>query len=142
MEDGNLKIADGNPPGIDLSEKIDPSLIPSGIFITSSATDIKAVDDWLESLGYAGELKAFCKSLCVGVTGKLKKAVTGLADSLSTTVIMPAGDVFMFKGLNTDAQGNVYSGITYSTPSGGEVKAQGEVEKNKGLTTRSFVKDQ
>ena len=39
---------------------------------------------------------------------------------LATKIIMPAGDVFMFDGLNTDIDGNAYSSITYSTISGGE----------------------
>ncbi|KAK6543468.1 hypothetical protein TWF694_000214 [Orbilia ellipsospora] len=47
--------------------------------------------------------------------------VSGIAenfvDQLGSTIILPAGDVFQFKGLSTDANGNVYSGVTYDTPS-------------------------
>ena len=41
-------------------------------------------------------------------------------DGMSTKIIMPAGDVFLFDGLNTDSKGNLYSGITYSTISSDE----------------------
>ena len=41
-------------------------------------------------------------------------------DGISTKIIMPAGDVFLFDGLNTDDKGNLYSGITYSTISSDE----------------------
>jgi hypothetical protein len=34
-------------------------------------------------------------------------------------IIMPAGDVFMFKGINTDATGNLCSSVTYASLTGG-----------------------
>jgi len=43
-----------------------------------------------------------------------------LMDGLKFTVIMPAGDAFYFKGVDTDAEGNMYSHVSYATPSGGE----------------------
>ena len=36
-------------------------------------------------------------------------------DGMSTKIIMPAGDIFLFDGLNTDDKGHWYTGITYST---------------------------
>jgi hypothetical protein len=52
---------------------------------------------------------------------KLTKNMDASLADLSTKIIMPAGDVFMFDGLNTDANNNVYSGVKYSSLSGGEV---------------------
>ena len=137
MENGVLKITDSNPPNTELSETMTVANIPSGMFVSFSVSDNKALDSFLEQLDMVKELKAVRRRFAVGASEDLKKAVTGLADSLSTTVVMPAGDIFMFKGLNTDPQGNVYSGITYSTPSGGEVSTHGGLESVEGLTTRS-----
>ncbi|KAF4339115.1 hypothetical protein FBEOM_6933 [Fusarium beomiforme] len=46
----------------------------------------------------------------------LKDNMAALASSLSTKLILPAGNVFEFKSLNTDWDGHVYSLITYKTP--------------------------
>ena len=51
--------------------------------------------------------------------GALSTEMNKDLQGLATKIIMPAGDVFMFDGLNTDSGGNVYSSITYSTISGG-----------------------
>ncbi|KAF3931448.1 hypothetical protein ABW19_dt0203236 [Dactylella cylindrospora] len=37
---------------------------------------------------------------------------------LNTTVIMPAGEVFTFAGLDTDSQGNLYAQVNYSNEGG------------------------
>ena len=137
MQNGVLKVTDSNPPGTELSETMSVTNIPSGMFVSFSFSENKVLDNILEDFGMVKELKAVGRGLAVGASEDLKNAVTGLANSLSTTVIMPAGDIFMFKGLNTDPQGNVYSGITYSTPSGGEVTTHGGIEEVEGLTTRS-----
>lgn len=39
--------------------------------------------------------------------------MAALASSLQTKLILPAGNVFEFKSLNTDSDGHVYSLITY-----------------------------
>ena len=137
MENSVLKVTDSNPPGTELSEDMFVGTTPSGMFVSFSVSDNKALDSFLEELDMVKELKAMGRGFAVGASEDLKGTVTGLADSLSTTVMMPAGDVFLFKGLNTDPQGNVYSGITYSTPSGGEVTTHGGIESAQGLTTRS-----
>ena len=137
MENSVLKVTDSNPPGTELSEAMYVGTIPFGVFVSFSVSDNKALDILLEELDMVKELKAVGRGFAVGASEDLKRAVTGLADSLSTTVIMPAGDIFMFKGLNTDPQGNVFSGITYSTPSGGEVTTHGGIESPEGLTIRS-----
>lgn len=53
-----------------------------------------------------------------------KSALEKLTDSLSTTVILPAGDVFMFKGMSADSDHNVFTTISYDTPTGGTVETQ------------------
>ena len=51
-------------------------------------------------------------------------ALDDLVKCLGTTVILPAGDVFMFKGMSADSENNVFTTITYNTPIGGSVKTQ------------------
>ena len=40
---------------------------------------------------------------------------------LTTTIIMPAGDVFTFAGLDTDDTGNVYAQVNFANDGGYEV---------------------
>ncbi|TKX20950.1 hypothetical protein C1H76_6801 [Elsinoe australis] len=56
-----------------------------------------------------------------------EKDVKSLADSLNEAcrslqfkIILPAGNVFMFKGLNVDGEGNVLCPVTYASASHGE----------------------
>ncbi|ORX98813.1 hypothetical protein BCR34DRAFT_628298 [Clohesyomyces aquaticus] len=60
----------------------------------------------------------------VAKSGKnlLSGALDDLVKSLSATVILPAGSVFMFKGFSTDDDGNVFTTINYDTTTGDEVK--------------------
>jgi hypothetical protein len=44
----------------------------------------------------------------------VSEGLTNLLKSLQTTVIMPAGDAFMFTGIDTDKDGNLYSHVTYT----------------------------
>ena len=39
--------------------------------------------------------------------------VKHLADNLGATVVMPAGDVYMFSGLDSDDEGRLYARVTY-----------------------------
>ena len=93
MGNGVLKITDSNPPNTELSETMTVANIPSGMFVSFSVSDNKALDSFLEQLDMVKELKAAGRGFAVGASEDLKKPVTGLADSLSTTVIMPAGDI-------------------------------------------------
>ena len=44
---------------------------------------------------------------------RLEASMAALASSLQTKLILPAGNVFEFKSLNTDSEGHVYTLITY-----------------------------
>jgi hypothetical protein len=46
-----------------------------------------------------------------------------MANSLGVTVILPAGDVFMFKGMDCDENYNVFTTIFYDTLTSGKVTA-------------------
>ncbi|TPX13349.1 uncharacterized protein E0L32_006322 [Thyridium curvatum] len=60
-------------------------------------------------------------------------AVDELLQSLGGTVILPVGDVFMFKGLNADESHNVFITITYDTPTGADLsKRENEPMSNSG----------
>ncbi|CCC14339.1 hypothetical protein SMACR_08926 [Sordaria macrospora] len=48
-----------------------------------------------------------------GFERSLEANMAALASSLQTKLILPAGNVFEFKSLNTDSDGHVYSLITY-----------------------------
>ncbi|EGO53343.1 hypothetical protein NEUTE1DRAFT_126670 [Neurospora tetrasperma FGSC 2508] len=48
-----------------------------------------------------------------GFESSLEASMAALASSLQTKLILPAGNVFEFKSLNTDSEGHVYSLITY-----------------------------
>ena len=56
-----------------------------------------------------------------GVVDEVLKKVSAFADTFKTTILLPAGDVFEFVGLDTDQFGNLYSNINYATPQGGSV---------------------
>lgn len=75
-------------------------------------------EDELSSLKTIGE-----KVATSGAT-LFKGALDDLVKSLGTTVILPAGDVFMFKGMSADSDYNVFTTITYNTPIGGSVETQ------------------
>jgi hypothetical protein len=61
-----------------------------------------------------------------------KGAVDDLAKSLTTTVILPAGDVFMFKGMSADENHNVFTTISYITNTEGTVRSK--IAKDISLT--------
>ncbi|KAK7001515.1 hypothetical protein R3P38DRAFT_3049512 [Favolaschia claudopus] len=64
--------------------------------------------DDMMSLYFGGMFRlTISESWCDNITNGLK--------ALSTKVIMPAGDVFEFKGIDTDASGNVYTHLTYKS---------------------------
>ncbi|EHK96088.1 hypothetical protein M7I_8223 [Glarea lozoyensis 74030] len=62
------------------------------------------------------------EDLAKGGQGLVDGALDDLVDSLSATVILPAGSVFMFKGFSTDDAGNVFTTINYDTTTGDEVQ--------------------
>ena len=56
---------------------------------------------------------------------RFKDTLGDLTKSLGTTVILPAGDVFMFKGMSADSDHNVFTTISYDTATeGGTVTSQ------------------
>ncbi len=77
-----------------------------------------AFRDELASLGLIGD------STALSGAALFKNAFKGLDDALGTTVILPAGDVFMFKGLSADEYHNVFTAISYNTPIDGTAKQQ------------------
>jgi len=50
----------------------------------------------------------------------ISDAFNRVAAELNAKVIMPAGNVFSFKGLNVDDKGNLFSGIVYNSLTNGE----------------------
>lgn len=55
------------------------------------------------------------------VAAQTTNAMNGIVDSLKSTVILPAGDVFMFKGLTSFGPGHVATVVNYNTVEGGDV---------------------
>jgi hypothetical protein len=47
-------------------------------------------------------------------------SITNVLNSLKTTVLLPAGEVFTFNGIDTDKDGNLFSHINYDTPTSGK----------------------
>jgi hypothetical protein len=64
-----------------------------------------------------GALTGWITSIKDVVAEKVKSAF----GSLTTTVIMPAGDVFTFAGLDTDEAGNLYAQVNFANDGGFEV---------------------
>jgi hypothetical protein len=52
---------------------------------------------------------------------KIRESLEGVTEGLGGCVIMPAGDVFSFAGLDTDEKGNVYAQCDYRNETGHEV---------------------
>jgi hypothetical protein len=52
--------------------------------------------------------------------GSINDKLADVYKTLQTKIIMPAGNVFQFKGLNVDGQGNVYCPVDYSSVLKGE----------------------
>lgn len=52
-------------------------------------------------------------------------AMNGIVDSLKSTVILPAGDVFIFKGLTSFGDGHVATVVNYNAVEGGDVVRHG-----------------
>jgi hypothetical protein len=46
--------------------------------------------------------------------GSLSQKLTAMLSSMQNRVIMPAGDVFMFTGIDIDGTGNLYSHVSYA----------------------------
>lgn len=65
-----------------------------------------------------------------------KEAVADLVKPLGATVILPAGSVFMFKGLSCTPQNDVFTQLAYDTPMGGSTKLQ----EFKGVSWKSSTK--
>ena len=62
----------------------------------------------------------------VGVEGGtfMENSMTKLIDSLKSTIVLPAGDVFMFKGLDSNEAGNVTTIVNYDVSTESEIKKQ------------------
>ncbi|KAF8244094.1 hypothetical protein K440DRAFT_489096, partial [Wilcoxina mikolae CBS 423.85] len=69
-----------------------------------------------KALGNVFELMNFGKSAgswCKFSTEALNKSLNKIMDDLKTTIIMPAGNVFEFSGIDVDEAGHVYTRINY-----------------------------
>ena len=76
--------------------------------------------------GYTFDLKSdLIKGALTGWGTSTKDVVAEKVKSafndLTTTVIMPAGDVFTFAGLDTDEAGNLYAQVNFANDGGFEV---------------------
>lgn len=68
-------------------------------------------------LGSERQLQDAMTRVSVSTSGVLKSVSDNLQNvlkSLKTTVIMPAGEAFMFTGVDTDSSGNLYSHVSYA----------------------------
>jgi len=83
---------------------------------------------WYTKAGYFGTFGGTGAGAMLNQMGDWNSADVGdindrLAEvykSLQSKIIMPAGNVFQFKGFNVDGQGNVYCPVDYSSISSGE----------------------
>nr|RBQ93880.1 hypothetical protein FVER53263_01564 [Fusarium verticillioides] len=76
---------------------------------------------------FGGELRsadAIGQDIAIDGATRFKEAVADLVKSLGATVILPAGDVFMFKGLSCTPNNDVFTQLAYDTPMGGSVNLQ------------------
>ncbi|KAG5796115.1 hypothetical protein H9Q69_004848 [Fusarium xylarioides] len=88
-------------------------------------TETKNWADWFSG-AFEGELAGLVKvgeGAAANGEKVFKGALDDLANSLGATVILPAGDVFMFKGISCDKNYNVFTTICYDTPTSGKVTA-------------------
>ncbi|KAF5683866.1 aldehyde dehydrogenase (NAD+) [Fusarium circinatum] len=91
-------------------------------------TDQTETKNWADSFtgAFEGELAGLVKvgeGAAANGEKVFKGALDDLANSLGATVILPAGDVFMFKGMSCDENYNVFTTICYDTPTSGKVTA-------------------
>ncbi|KAJ4108545.1 hypothetical protein NW760_003139 [Fusarium oxysporum] len=67
---------------------------------------------------------------------RFKEAVADPVKPLGATVILPAGGVFMFKGLSCTPQKDVFTQLAYDTPMGGSTRLQ----ESKGVSWKGSTK--
>ncbi|KAF4496982.1 aldehyde dehydrogenase (NAD+) [Fusarium agapanthi] len=79
---------------------------------------------WLHDGAFEGELTGLVK-VGEGAAADDEKVFKGapddLANSLGATMIPPAGDIFMFKGMSCDENYDVFTTICYDTSTSGQV---------------------
>ncbi|KAK5994043.1 hypothetical protein PT974_07483 [Cladobotryum mycophilum] len=85
--------------------------------------------NWAETFEWAFDKEKGCLNNIAGTIATdgatvMAGALDDLVKSLGTTVILPAGSVFMFKGFSTDDAGNVFTVINYDTSTDDEVQLQ------------------
>jgi hypothetical protein len=86
--------------------------------LTRSLTSVFTFDNERSSLdGMSNELARLG-----GQT--MKEALGGLSDNMKTTIMLPAGDVMMFKGLSADGGNNVLTTVTFDSPTKGSCRLQ------------------
>lgn len=61
------------------------------------------------------------KGIYIETRENLQNGLASAFQEIGTKVIMPAGNVFMFSGLDTDSFGNIYSRVSYSNDGGVKV---------------------
>ncbi|KAJ0150302.1 Uncharacterized protein HZ326_7124 [Fusarium oxysporum f. sp. albedinis] len=67
---------------------------------------------------------------------RFKEAVADLVKPLGATVILPAGSVFMFKGLSCTPQNDVFTQLAYDTP----MVCSTRLQESKGVSWKSSTK--
>ncbi|KAI1178510.1 hypothetical protein F4777DRAFT_537969 [Nemania sp. FL0916] len=77
--------------------------------------DAFKMDEISEKAGKAGVAGG------VGVVKEVAQKLQDFCSTFKTTIMLPAGDAFMFKDLDTDSFGNLYSNINYGTIQDGKV---------------------
>ncbi len=85
--------------------------------------------NWTKTFDFAflkekAALGNMAESMAKNGKDMISGALEDLVKSLGSTVILPAGNVFMFKGFSTDPEGNVFTTINYDTTTGDEVQMQ------------------
>jgi hypothetical protein len=112
---GNLKVNSSEPPSDDTHKP--------GVWQAPAPEN-----PWYDGLLTGGEnnrgvvVANVLGSYVSDVSNVMNNAIKGLDSNLKATIILPAGDVFLFKGLSCDSNANLLSIVTYDTPTSGEME--------------------
>lgn len=79
-----------------------------------------SIFEWMQSDAMTS-LRNDASSYVGNAEAEVRNALSSFVDDLKTTTILPAGDVFMFKGLACESNGNWNTIVNYDTPLGGNV---------------------
>ncbi|RDW57743.1 hypothetical protein BP5796_12544 [Coleophoma crateriformis] len=70
---------------------------------------------------FGGSMQSFATEMASFGSNKLTDAVAKLGETFKSSIILPAAEVFMFKGIDVDENGNLYVGVAYDTPTSEQV---------------------